>query len=395
LLRNPYRVLEGALVAALAVGADKVIVGTKRTFTEPIARLRAAIAEIIDAQWLPGVAIELHEGPVEYLLGEETALLESIDGRAPFPRIAPPYRRGVDEVVERPDDVGTESSSSAHVELAGATGDTWAPPTLVDNVETLAHVALVLQHGPEWFRGVGTEESPGTFVCTVSGAVEHAGVGEFEMGTPLREVIDTVGGGVREGRTIKAVLQGVSAAVLANGALDVECSWEAMTAAGSGLGACAFIVFDDTSDMTAVAAGVSRFLAVESCGQCTPCKLDGITIADALDALRRSDANAIDAETVDERLLTVADSARCSLATQHQVVVRSIVDRFSPELDRHLDGGGATARVDIAPIVDIVRGEALVEGEQARKQPDWSFDETWSGKSPADRLDDHRAGERL
>src|SRR5262249_22563713 len=143
-----------------------------------------------------------------YLLGEETGLLEVIDGRSPFPRIDPPYRRGVDEIVEHTDDLFTGSSSSAHVELAGPGQQFEAPPTLVDNVETLAHVALVLQHGVDWFRSIGTANSPGTFVCTVSGATAHAGVGELEMGTTLREAIDLVGGGVRAGHTIAAVLQG-------------------------------------------------------------------------------------------------------------------------------------------------------------------------------------------
>jgi NADH-quinone oxidoreductase subunit F len=392
--RNPYRVLEGALIAAYAVGADEVIVGMKRTFDIAIARMNEAIDEVLNADLAPGISIAIHEGPPEYLLGEETGLLESIDGRLPFPRIAPPYRRGVDEIVEHADDVGDESASSAHVELAGPSDEAWAPPTLVDNVETLAHVALVLEHGADWFRELGTEESPGTFICTVSGDVRRAGVGEFPMGTPLREVIETLGGGARDERTIKAVLQGVSARVLTADDLETPLSWEGMAAVGSGLGAAAFIALDDLADMAAVAAGVARFLAVESCGQCTPCKLDGITIADALDTIRRSEGTARDAEIVAERLATVADSARCSLATQHQVLVQSIVDRFPSEFDAHLHGG-ATARVETAPLVDIVDGNAVTDSRQATKQPDWSHDETWSGKSPADAFDDHRAHQSL
>src|SRR2546421_7138031 len=132
--RNPYRVLEGALIAALAIGADTVIVGMKRTATRHIERVRAAIAEVQGSDLATGVEIDLVEGPPEYLLGEETALLEAIDGRYPFPRIAPPYRRGVEEVVETPADLSSASGLSAHVEMAGPGTETEAPPTLVDNV---------------------------------------------------------------------------------------------------------------------------------------------------------------------------------------------------------------------------------------------------------------------
>src|SRR6476659_5419184 len=235
--RNPYRVLEGALIAALAVGAAEVIIGMKRTATRHIARVRAAIAEVQASDLATGVEIDLVEGP-------------------------PPYRRGVDEVVETPADLSSASGLSAHVEMAGPGAETEAPPTLVDNVETLAHVTVALAEGADWFREVGTDESPGTFVATVSGCVPHAGVGEFTMGTPLREVIDTLGGGARPDCTIKAVLQGAAAAIIPAAKLDTPASWEGFQAIGSGLGAAAFIVIDDRVDIAAVGASVSRLLAV-------------------------------------------------------------------------------------------------------------------------------------
>ena len=195
LRRDPYRVLEGALIAAFAVGADRVIVAMKGSFRQEVQRMRAAVEEVGRYGWTDDVEIDVFEGPTEYLYGEETALLEAIDGRAPFPRIAPPYRRGVDEIVETAGDVDTGSKSPAHVEMATATHDTPAPPTLVDNVETLANVARIVADGADWFRAVGTEQSPGTVVCTVSGRTQRHGVAEIAMGTPLREVIETIGGG--------------------------------------------------------------------------------------------------------------------------------------------------------------------------------------------------------
>jgi NADH:ubiquinone oxidoreductase subunit F (NADH-binding) len=390
--RNPYRVLEGALIAALAVGASDVVVGMKRTATRQIARVRAAIGELQASDLAAGVTIDVAEGPPEYLLGEETALLESIDGREPFPRIAPPYRRGVDEVVETASELTSESGLSARVEMAGANNETGAPPTLVDNVETLAHVTLALAEGADWFREVGTDDSPGTMVCTVSGCVQHAGVGEFAMGTPLREIIDALGGGPRPGHTIRAVLQGAAAAIILADRLDTPASWEGMQAIGSGLGAGAFIVLDDTVDIVAVAASVSRFLAVESCGQCTPCKQDGLSISDALARITATQGTAEDLAVVRKCVDTVADSARCSLATQHQVLIGSIVAAFGGELESRLTHHAKPgADVPVIPMVDLHDGTAVLDTEFAHKQPDWTYGSHWSGQAPADRLDDHRA----
>ncbi len=144
LRNNPYQVLEGALIAARAVDADQIVVGTKNAFRLEIERLGAAIDELTRARWCDDIEVGVVHGPHEYLYGEETALLETIDGRYPFPRIAPPYRRGVREVVESPDDIGSGSGLSAHVEMAGPSHETPAPPTLVDNVETLANVAQLV-----------------------------------------------------------------------------------------------------------------------------------------------------------------------------------------------------------------------------------------------------------
>jgi NADH:ubiquinone oxidoreductase subunit F (NADH-binding) len=394
--RNPYRVLEGALVAALATGASVVVIGMKRTATRQIARVRAAIEELQGSELANGVTIDLVEGPPEYLLGEETALLEAIDGREPFPRIAPPYRRGVDEVVETADELVSDSGLSAQVEMAGAETDPGAPPTLVDNVETLAHVAVALADGPDAYRAVGTDASPGTFLCTVSGCVKHAAVGEFTMGTPLREIIDRLGGGPRPGRTIRAVLQGAAAAIITADRLDTPACWEGMEAIGSGLGAAAFIVLDDATDLAAVAASVSRFLAVESCGQCTPCKQDGLLISDALERVVTAHGAPEDLAVVRERVDTVAYGARCSLATQHQVVIASFLAAFGADLDARVDGGRPRGEpVPIVPMLDLRGGVATLDDGFSRKQPDWTFGSHWSGKSPADRLDDHRAHESL
>jgi NADH:ubiquinone oxidoreductase subunit F (NADH-binding) len=359
-------------------------------------RVKRAIVEIEAAARAEGVQLLVEEGPNEYLYGEETALLETIDGRYPFPRIAPPYRRGAREVVEHEDDAVTGSGLAAHVEMAGPEGETGVPPTLVDNLETIANVPRIIARGASWFRTEGTDRSPGTIVCTVTGDVVRPGVGEVIMGTTLREAIDEIGGGPRPGRVIKAVLPGVSSGVVPASLLDTPLTYEDMAAIGSGLGSAGFVVFDDTADMVAVAAGAARFLAVESCGQCVPCKQDGLALADLLATLCRSDASETDMAHLRSRVATVADRARCSLATQQQVVVGSILERFDDEIEAHLHGRADPVEPDlVAELIDVADGTVVVDTRHRQKQPDWTYDAVWSGKMPAEWLDEHRRPEEL
>ena len=384
---NPYRVLEGALIAARAVGARQVIVALKGSFGTEMERLRGAMAEIEDAGWAGDVAMTAVAGPEEYLFGEETALLEVLDGRPPFPRIAPPFRHGVVEV-------GDGAASTAAVAMAEEGATAIAPPTLVNNTETMADIPGILANGAGWFRQLGTEASPGTVVCTVSGATQRAGVGEVALGTPVVEVVDAVGGGARRGDDIVAVLSGVAHPFLPSRLLATPATYEDLEAVGSGLGAAGFLVFGGDTDLVAVAQGVARFLAVESCGQCTPCKQDGLAIAELLASVCRSEASEHDLGELDDRVGTVTDEARCFLAHQQQRVVGSLLRLFGDELRARV---GEPARpaiepVVIAPMVDIVDGRVVLDERQTTKQPDWTFDTTDSGQWPADRIDE-AAGE--
>ena len=387
LAANPYQVVEGALIAAVVVGADRIVFGVKPSSGAPVDRLRAAIDEISRAGHDGGVRLEVFEGPSEYLYGEETALLEAIEGRPPLPRVAPPYRRGVDELGE-PD----ASGLPAGVDMAGPDDETDAAPALVDNVETLANVPAIVAKGAGWFREMGTDASPGTIVCTVVGSTNTAGVGEVAMGTTLREVLDEIGGGARAGRTVVAVAPGVSAALLPASALDTPLTYEAMVAAGSGLGSCGFTVFDDEDDLVAAVAGTSRFLAVESCGQCTPCKQDGRAIADLLASLARSELTDDELGSLQDRVRTVADEARCFLASQQEAVVRSLLETFPEAVEAHFDGRAEPAEpLLVAELVEVREGRAVIDERHRDKQPDWTYDAEDSGQSPADRLDEKRA----
>lgn len=369
---NPYRVLEGALIAALVVGAERVIVAMKGSFKPEIAVLRRAVSELAASGWTEGVTVEVREGPGEYLFGEETALLEVLDGRAPFPRVSVPWHHGVDD----PDNPSCRGPDPA--------------PALVNNTETLANIAGIVAEGPDWFRSVGTEDSPGTVVCTVSGDTARHAVIELPMGTPLRYLLDEVGGGARRGRHLVAAISGVANAFIPAARFDTPLSHEGMTAAGSGLGAAGFVAFDDAADLVAAAAGISRFLAVESCGQCTPCKQDGLAISDILARLTANDAAELDLLALADRAATVANEARCSLAQQHELIVTSLLNDFEPVLRAHATGVAAAVEIrHSAPILNLANGVADIDADEAGKQPDWTFDPTDSGKAPADRIDQH------
>lgn len=381
LQRNPYRMLEGALIAARAVDAAEVRVALKASFTRQAKRLRSAIDEIEAAGWSDGIHLEVFEGPEEYLFGEETGLLEALAGRPPFPRVAPPFRHGVVELDEG------DAQPPADIELASPGDFTEAPPTLVNNVETLANVGGILAHGEDWFRQVGTPESPGTIVCTVSGATRRHGVGEFPMGTPLRSVIEELGGGPRGGGMITGVLSGVAHPILPADRLDTPLTYEHMQQAGSGLGAAGFIVFDDQDDMVAVAQGVSWFLAVESCGQCMHCKQDGLALSGILDRLRASEPAEDDLNRLEELVPSVAEGARCYLAHQHQRVVDSLLRLFPDDVIAHGRPQAPPAEpLLIAPIAELDGDRAVLRADQPDKQPDWRYGGTYSGQSPADRL---------
>ncbi len=273
-------------------------------------------------------------------------------------------------------------------ELVDGAGETAARPTLVDNVETLANVPFVVGLGPDAYREVGTAESPGTIVCTVSGRTERAGVVEVAMGTTLGEVL-ALGGGAPLGHRIVAVLSGTAQPLLPGSALDAPVSWEGLAAAGGGLGSAGFIVIDDEVDVVAVAAGVSLFLSVESCGQCTPCKQDGMALTDTLVRIAAGAGRSDDLDRLATLTSTVATGARCYLATQHEQVVASLLAQFPDAVAEHLSGRAAPPEpYPIAPIADLVDGVVVLDASVLELAPDWG---TGTGAAPADAIDTRRA----
>jgi NADH:ubiquinone oxidoreductase subunit F (NADH-binding) len=323
---NPYQLLEGLLIAAFALGGESVYIGLKASFDVEFERVTRAAAEMQAAGICGDCAINVVAGPPDYLYGEETALLEVIEGRDALPRLFPPYQHGLfaTDIV-----TGWEGGPTP---AAGA--ERAANPTLVNNVETLSNVPHILARGHEWFRSRGTPESPGTVVCTIAGDVVAPDVGEIELGTPLGEVIDAVGSGVARGRSVKAVIPGVAAPVVTD--LSVPVSYEGLERIGSAMGAAGYQVFDDTACMVSAALASSRFLAAESCGQCPPCKLGSTAITTHLERIESGGGDTSDVDAIRQWLERVTDGNRCYLAVQERLVVGSVMAAFAEELDDHL-----------------------------------------------------------
>jgi NADH-quinone oxidoreductase subunit F len=289
-----------------------------------------------------------------------------IEGKEPLPRLFPPFQHGL---------FATGPQQGWEATTATGAGGSQANPTLVNNLETLANVPHILARGPDWFRSMGTEDSPGTLCCTVVGDVARPEVLEVEMGTPLAEVIARCGGPL-PGRRLKAAFSGVANPVLRADLFGTALSYEAMQAAGSGLGAAGFAIYDDTACMVEVARAFSRFLYVESCGQCPSCKFGSGEITRALDRIGEEGGTEADVEHIGRRLQTVTDQVRCYLASEEQLLIASILRAFADEFAEHLEGRCRVprARPIVAPkVVDLCDGKVVYDEKQARKQPDWTY----------------------
>lgn len=368
---NPYLVVEGAMIAAHCLGVVRIVIATKAKYHVELDALRRAIGELQDDGVADGLEIIVVEGPDHYLYGEETALLEVIEGEDPLPRHLPPYHYGLFTTSPQ---LGWSAGSD---DSPGGPTEASSNPALVNNVETYAHVALVCRHGADWYRSMGTAESPGPTIVTITGDVQRAVVAEIELGAPLREVIDELAGGPLPGASIKAVLSGVSNPVLLAADLDAAVSYEGLGAAGAGLGSAGFIVYDESRNLVDVAHRVSRFLHIESCGQCNPCKTGTHDITAALERLVLQSGTADTAvATIDRRIQTVTDASRCFLPSQERSVIASLLAADDADLGARLAGAVGDPHVPLPKIVDIVDGVAQLDPDADLKRPDWTYGET-------------------
>jgi NADH-quinone oxidoreductase subunit F len=253
---TPHQIIEGMLIGARAIGSTHAFIYIRGEFKQGHAIFMQALEEARAAGFVgpnlfgtdQSIEITAHRGAGAYICGEETALLNSLEGRRGEPRLKPPFPA-----------------------IKGLYGE----PTVVNNVETLATLPYLLKNGPEWFAAFGTEKSPGVKIVSVSGHVKKPGNFEVTLGTTLRELL-ALAGGPRDGRKIVAVQPGGgSSACLFEEHLDLPYDFDTMAANGTMLGSGAIVFFDDTTDFVKAAHALVRFYAHESCGQCTPCREGG------------------------------------------------------------------------------------------------------------------------
>jgi len=360
---QPYAFLEGTCIALHASGADTAYIGIKEKFTGPLERLTAALQEVREDGWFGADRIEIVTGPDLYLFGEETGMLEVIEGKLPLPRIVRPYEAGLNATTTMPN------------------------PTIVNNVETLSHVARILANGADWFREAGTAASPGTMVFTVVGDVDSPGVYELSLGTTLRTLLEDIAGA----SDIKAVYSGVSTSVITPKLLDTPLCFDAMKYAGAGLGSGGFVVYDTSRSIVDVLSVLVNFLAVESCGQCNACKLGNTEMAEILAKVQRGEATQTDLEALLRRSHTVTDQNRCYLPVGSQLLVGSTVEAFVDEFVATVQAGEPTPADLPTPLIDAIdedTGEVRYHERYHLRQLDWSY----SDEDPTQvRLDALRA----
>lgn len=329
--KNPFALIEGALIAAHVLNTSEIYICIKGSFHLEINRLLSAINEFKSSGLMDGVNINLVAGPEDYLYGEEKAMLNVIEGIGPLPREAhyPPYVMGL---------FSTPTSSN---------------PALVNNVETYARVPEIILKGAKSFSSIGTDETKGPFICTISGDIKTEGVFEIIPGMTLREILYQYGGGPREGREFKAILNGVSSKVLTNDELDVSLDYNEMAKIGSWPGSCSFIVYDDSRSAVRIAQEAALFLYDESCNQCPPCK-GGLGVS--LNHINEIFTHAHD-RSILELIVNGAKSAprenRCYLPVQGSILIPSLVKSFESEFEALLqDTSYNPPKVVLPKIVD-------------------------------------------
>jgi NADH-quinone oxidoreductase subunit F len=316
ILVDPHMVLEGIAIASYAIGAATAYIYIRGEFVREAEILAEAIDEARKKHFLGqdifgrgyDLEVHIHRGAGAYICGEETALIESIEGKRGLPRLKPPF--------------------PAVVGVFGC-------PTVVNNVETLACVPHIIEHGGTWFAKIGTERSTGTKLFCVSGHVERPGVYEAPMGTTFRQIIDDLCGGIRGGKALKAFIPGGSSSpVLPADKVDTPADFDSVAQAGSMLGSGGVIVMDETVDMVWALENLLIFYAHESCGQCTPCREGSDWAVDIVRRIRRGQGRSRDIEAL-QRIARFASQGMtiCPLGDAFCGPIASFLDRFGNEFE--------------------------------------------------------------
>jgi len=315
---DPHRVLEGMTIAAYAIGANEGYIYIRAEYPLAIKRLHAAIRQAERAKLLGngilgtsfGLNLNIRLGAGAFVCGEETALIASIEGKRGQPRPRPPFP---------------------------AESGLWNAPTLINNVETFANIAPILENGPEWFAGIGTERSKGTKVFALAGKIVNTGLIEVPMGTSLRTIINEIGEGIPDGHRFKAVQTGgPSGGCIPADYLDTPVDYESLTSMGSIMGSGGMIVMDEYSCMVDVARYFMEFCMSESCGKCVPCRVGTVEMYELLSRIVQGRANMDDMDMLLELCEMVKATSLCGLGQSAPNPVLSTVRYFKDEYLAHI-----------------------------------------------------------
>lgn len=315
---DPHSVLEAMEIAGYSIGADKGYIYVRAEYPIAVQRLRVAIDQAREYGLLGknifgtdfSFDIEIRLGAGAFVCGEETALLESIEGRRGQPRVKPPYP---------------------------ANSGLWGKPTLINNVETYANITRIILNGAKWYASIGTEKSKGTKVFALGGNVNNIGLVEVPMGTTLREIVFDIGGGIPNGREFKAAQTGgPSGGCIPKEHLDTPIDYESLSSIGSMMGSGGLIVMDDSKCMVNIAKFYLDFTVSESCGKCTPCRIGTKRMLEILERMCEGTAEEDDLYKLEKLALNIKKSAICGLGQTAPNPVLSTLKYFRDEYMEHI-----------------------------------------------------------
>jgi NADH-quinone oxidoreductase subunit F len=317
--KNPHGLIEGMIIAAYAAGINRAFVYIRGEYAEQADVLDAAVAEAERAGYLGErilgsdltLSLVVHRGAGAYICGEETALLDSLEGKRGNPRLKPPFP---------------------------ANQGLYQGPTLINNVETLATVPHIVAMGGEEYAKIGTQTSTGTKLVSVSGNVQRPGNYEIELGMPSREIVYGLAGGPPEGREVKLWFPGGSSApVLTKDDLDLAYDFDTMAKAGTMLGSGAIIVVDDSNSVVDVALKVAKFYRHESCGKCTPCREGTNWTVKMIERIRSGEATPMDLDIMASVQTNIIGNCLCVLGDAMAMPIGSMIEKFRGEFEEYIE----------------------------------------------------------
>ncbi|MFC1957621.1 NADH-quinone oxidoreductase subunit NuoF [Chloroflexota bacterium] len=325
--QDPHLLIEGIAIAGFAIGAETGFIYIRGEYTLPWERLRQALSEAYEHNILGDRVfgsqrkfhIKLRRGAGSYICGEETALINSLEGKRGVPRLRPPYP---------------------------TTHGLWGQPTLVNNVETLARVPAIMEKGDDWYRHLGRNGTAGTKVYCISGHVLKPGAYELPMGITARELIYDYAGGIQGSSKLKAFSPGgLSSGVLPAKMVDIPLDYDSLASAGSMLGSGAMIIMDESTCMVNMALRAARFFAHESCGECTPCRIGTERMVQLLTKITDGNGSWPDVEIIEELGKRMAIDSRCGLGQAVPLPFLSSLKHFREEYKAHIEEKECPSRV--------------------------------------------------